>query len=634
MDDKYQILKQYFGYTAFRDGQERIIDGILKGEDVVGIMPTGAGKSLCFQIPAIMMEGITLVISPLISLMKDQVNALVQTGVKAAYINSSLSAAQLQRVMQNAVNGQYKIIYVAPERLLTDDFQSFVQKSIISMVTIDEAHCVSQWGQDFRPSYLLIEKFIEKLPDRPAVSAFTATATGEVRDDIMKLLKLNTPMVVSTGFDRKNLYFEVKHPKDKMAALLNILKNYDQKSGIIYCSTRKNVEEVCAVLRKADYSATRYHAGLSDQERKLNQEDFLYDRSPIMAATNAFGMGIDKSNVSFVIHYNMPKDIESYYQEAGRAGRDGEPADCILLYSGQDVITNQFFIEHGNENDVFDDETREILKCKERERLKVMTFYCHTNECLRSYILDYFGEKGAGFCGKCFNCNNNSELIDITIDSQKILSCVKRTRERYGVKTIIDTLRGSKAQKLIRLDLDKQSTYGIMRDTGEVKLRAIVNFLALNDYLHITNDEYPIVKLGAKANDILLKKNDLEMKIIKEQEKSNKQNYEDEAGRGFKGKSQRGRGKKSKILKDNISGNYADEQLFDQLRELRFKIAQEQGVPAFVVFSNATLTDMCVRLPETEEEMLEVNGVGQAKLERYGSQFLKVISDYLQLTAG
>ncbi|MFA7659657.1 MAG: RecQ family ATP-dependent DNA helicase, partial [Anaerovoracaceae bacterium] len=355
MSDKHRILKQYFGYTAFRDGQETIIDDILKGLNVVGIMPTGAGKSLCFQIPALMMEGITLVISPLISLMKDQVNALVQAGVKAAFLNSSLSPSQFQRVLRNAESGEYKIIYVAPERLLTEEFQNLVQKSKISMVTVDEAHCVSQWGQDFRPSYLLIEKFIEMLPIRPPVSAFTATATGEVREDIIRLLKLDNPTLVSTGFDRKNLYFEVKHPKDKMSTLLDLLKKYDQKSGIIYCSTRKNVEKVCDVLCEEGYGATRYHAGLSDQERKANQEDFLYDRSSIMAATNAFGMGIDKSNVSFVIHYNMPKDIESYYQEAGRAGRDGEPADCILLYSGQDVVTNQFLIENGNLNEALDE---------------------------------------------------------------------------------------------------------------------------------------------------------------------------------------------------------------------------------------------------------------------------------------
>ena len=609
MNDKYKVLKQYFGYTTFRDGQETIIDAILKGQDVVGIMPTGAGKSLCFQIPALMMEGIALVISPLISLMKDQVNGLIQAGVKAAYLNSSLSPAQLQRVMQNAISGQYKIIYVAPERLLTDDFQNFIKQSQISTITVDEAHCVSQWGQDFRPSYLLINEFIEMLPNRLSVSAFTATATPKVKDDIIELLKLDNPVMVSTGFDRENLYFEVQHPKDKISALLSILKKNRNKSGIVYCLTRKNVEEVCAALCKQGYEATRYHAGLSDKERKNNQEDFLYDRSPIMVATNAFGMGIDKSNVSFVVHYNMPKDIESYYQEAGRAGRDGEPADCILLYNGHDVITNQFLIENENENGTLDGEIHNLIKQNQRERLKVMTFYCHTSECLRAYILRYFGEHGTDYCGKCFNCNHNSEQIDVTIDAQKILSCVKRTRERYGVKTVIDTLRGCKTEKLIRLGLNEQSTYGIMSDTREDRLRAIIRFLVLNEYLYITNDEYPVAKLGTKANEILLEKKVLEMKIIKEQENKSKKS-------------------KSKKTKSKLGLNILDEELFDLLRELRSKIAQEQGVPAFVVFSNASLTDMCIGLPRTEDEFLEVNGVGQTKLDRYGEQFLKVIADY------
>ncbi|GAB1475633.1 hypothetical protein MASR2M70_04650 [Bacillota bacterium] len=562
-----------------------------------------------------------MVISPLISLMKDQVSALVEVGVKAAYINSSLSASQFRQVMQNAEDGKYKIIYVAPERLLTDEFQALVQKSTISMVTVDEAHCVSHWGQDFRPSYLLIEKFIGMLPVRPPVSAFTATATGQVREDIVKLLKLHSPTLVATGFDRKNLYFEVKHPRDKMSSLLEILKNHEKKSGIIYCSTRKNAEEVCDVLCGQGYEATRYHGGLPDEERKMNQEDFLYDRKPVMVATNAFGMGIDKSNVSFVVHYNMPKDIESYYQEAGRVGRDGEAADCILLYSGQDVITNQFLIDNGNQNEALDDESREILKRKDRERLKIMTFYCHSSQCLRSYILNYFGEKSADYCGTCFNCNNNSELVDITIDAQKILSCVKRTRERYGVKTIVDTLRGSKAEKIIRLGLDQQSTYGIMQDTREVKLRAIINFLVLSDYLHITDDEYPVVRLGVKADEILRHRSPLEMKIIKEKVKSD--HADAEAGKGAKEKSQKGSSRKNKLPQ------HLDEQLFEQLRELRFSIAQKQGVPAYIVFSNATLSDMCNRLPKTEKEMLEVSGVGEIKLERYGDQFLNAISVYL-----
>ncbi|MDF2632217.1 MAG: recQ 2, partial [Caproiciproducens sp.] len=494
MNDKYQILKQYFGYSDFRDGQETLIDAILKNSDAVGIMPTGAGKSLCFQVPALLMDGITLVISPLISLMKDQVNALTQAGVRAAYLNSSLSAGQYRRALSNACNGMYRIIYVAPERLMTDDFQNFVQQSTISMVTVDEAHCVSQWGQDFRPSYLQIPQFIETLPNRPILSAFTATATVEVRDDIIRMLKLQDPVVVSTGFNRENLYFEVQHPKDKTAALLHILENYTDKSGIVYCLTRKNVEEVCTALCEKGYQATRYHAGLPDEERKKNQEDFLYDQRTVMVATNAFGMGIDKSNVSFVIHYNMPKNIESYYQEAGRGGRDGEPAQCILLYSGQDVITNLYFIGHANENDALDDKTRELVQKKDRERLKSMTNYCQTNECLRTYILNYFGEYSASFCGNCYNCNHNFEKIDITTEAQKILSCVKRLGERYGVKMVVDTLRGCKTEKILRLRFNEQQSYGMMADVKEQRIREMINFLVINGYLSITNDEYPVVQ--------------------------------------------------------------------------------------------------------------------------------------------
>lgn len=402
--DKYGILKRYFGYDAFRDGQESLIDGMLAGRDVFGIMPTGAGKSICYQLPALMLRGITLVISPLISLMKDQVAALNQVGVYAAYLNSSLTQGQYFKALDFARKGKYKIIYVAPERLLTDSFLDFAVNADISCISVDEVHCVSQWGQDFRPGYLKIVDFIDRLPKRPVVGAFTATATKEVRDDVMRILKLNNPKIVTTGFDRKNLSFYVKHAKDKKAELLGILRKHYGESGIIYCITRKLVDEVYGMLSEHGVEVSRYHAGMTDEERCRNQEAFIYDRTHVMVATNAFGMGIDKPDVRFVIHYNMPKNMESYYQEAGRAGRDGEKADCYLLYSPQDVHTNQFFIENNRENEELSDTEREHVMEKDRERLKKMVFYCHTKYCYRKYMLNYFGEKADSFCGGCGNC--------------------------------------------------------------------------------------------------------------------------------------------------------------------------------------------------------------------------------------
>jgi ATP-dependent DNA helicase RecQ len=476
------LLKKYFGYDDFKNGQSEIIKQILDGRDVLAIMPTGAGKSICYQIPALVLDGVTIVISPLISQMKDQVTALSQAGISSAYINSTLTSDQYREVFRHAKSGAYKIIYVAPERLLVSEFVSLCQNIIISLIAVDEAHCVSQWGQDFRPSYLKITEFINKLPYRPALGAFTATATKEVKEDIKKILKLKNPFCMTTGFDRKNLFFGVRHPEIKHDELLRILHEHEGKSGIIYCSTRKYVESVCEALNEEGFSATRYHAGLSDEERQKNQDDFTYDRRQIIVATNAFGMGIDKSNVSYVIHYNMPKNIESYYQEAGRAGRDGEEADCILLFSEGDVRTNLFFIEKSDDNSDLDPKTRELVKIKDRERLKQMINYCKTSECLRAFILFYFGENSSSSCGNCSNCLTEFEEADITAEARKIMSCVARTGQRFGTKIIMDVLRGSRNDKILHMGLVNQSTYGIMSDFNEKKLRTLIDYLLSGRY--------------------------------------------------------------------------------------------------------------------------------------------------------
>lgn len=605
MLDKANVLKQYFGYDSFREGQEYLIDNILSGQDVLGVMPTGAGKSICFQVPAMVMKGITLVISPLISLMKDQVNALTQAGIKAAYLNSSLSPMQYSRALQNAIAGEYSIIYVAPERLLAEDFLSFATNAPIAMLTVDEAHCISQWGQDFRPSYVKIVEFIDSLPTRPVVSAFTATATGAVREDIINSLHLKNPTVLVTGFDRPNLYFEVQKPKNRLTALAEFLHDKAGKTGVVYCSTRKNVEAVCTRLNEDGFEATRYHAGLTDDERKQNQDDFIFDRAQIMVATNAFGMGIDKSNVSFVVHFNMPKNIESYYQEAGRAGRDGESAECILFYSGQDVRTNQFFIDNNRDTEFIDRETQQQVRQRESERLRQMTFYCFTNDCLREFILKYFGEKSANFCGNCSSCNTNFSTVDITIMAQKILSCISRTKEKFGVKLIIDMLRGSKNDKIQRLDLDKISTYNIMNDSSEKQIRDVISYLLLHDFLVSTNDEFPIIKLGARSGEVLFKKLTVEMKLAKEYEKPVKKE----------------RGK-------SVGSHAVDKELFNQLKQLRLKLAQEQNMPAYTIFSDSTLVDMCMKLPKNDDEFKDVSGVGNVKLERYGEAFMQAISEF------
>lgn len=605
INKKHDVLKDYFGFTSFRTGQEGLIDNILNGKDTLGIMPTGAGKSLCFQLPALIFEGITLVISPLISLMKDQVSSLNQNGISAAYINSSLNFTQYNKAIQNAKDGKYKIIYVAPERLETKEFIDFSVDADISMITVDEAHCVSQWGQDFRPSYLKIPEFIGKLKSRPVISAFTATATPHVREDIILKLGLNDPYVTTTGFDRKNLSFSVQKPKNKFFVLKEYVEKNKGKCGIIYCSTRKTVDILCSNLNDLGYATVSYHAGLTDEDRRKNQESFIYDRAKIMVATNAFGMGIDKSDISYIIHYNMPKNIESYYQEAGRAGRDGEPAECIILYGGKDVAINRLLIENSNGNENLDSETIESIKEKDRELLKIMTFYCHTNDCLRQYILNYFGEQSPNYCGNCSNCKTNFEEKDVTVEAQMIMSCIKRTGERFGAKMIIDILRGSKNQRVVRSGFDKISTYGLMSGVPENTVRDTINYLLLQEYLVVTNDEYPIIQLKQKAGEILFGNCRISMKVQKY--------YKDES-----------RVDKTKSKTDK-SDNNIDEELFERLRSLRSEIAKEQRMPAYIVFSDAALKDMCLRKPKSREEFLQVNGVGLVKLERYGDAFLEEI---------
>lgn len=609
MMNKYQVLKQVFGYDSFREGQEILIDSILAGRDTLGIMPTGAGKSICYQVPALMMDGITLVISPLISLMKDQVAALNQAGVHAAYLNSSLTMNQYYKALSLAGQGRYPIIYVAPERLTTAEFLEFAMHTKISMVAVDEAHCVSQWGQDFRPSYLKIVEFINRLPVRPVISAFTATATAAVRDDIIDILQLQDPTLSTTGFDRPNLSFAVQTPKDKYAAVKEYLEQHSGESGIIYCSTRKVVEEVCERLSLDGFPVTRYHAGLEDAERRENQDDFIYDRAPLMVATNAFGMGIDKSNVRFVIHYNMPKNMESYYQEAGRAGRDGEPSECILLYGGQDVITNQFFIENNTENQELDPLTRQIVQERDRERLRKMTFYCFTNECLRDYILRYFGEYGSNYCGNCSNCLTQFEEVDITETAAALAGCVQKCRQRYGVNVIIDTVRGANTAKIRQYHLEDNPHYGALAEVTVPRLRQIMNFLMLNGYLTVTSDEFATVKLTEKTAEILEGHGKVIMKMAKEQERTEKPD-------------------KKKKKKSGVSLGEREEKLFGLLRKLRAEIARKEGVPPYVVFSDKTLIHMSTVQPADSVEMLGVTGVGDYKLKKYGEPFLQCVAQF------
>ena len=611
MPTAQEILKQYFGYDSFRPGQDELVQAILSGRDTLGIMPTGAGKSICYQVPALALPGLTLVVSPLISLMKDQVGALNEAGVPAACINSAMFFEEMRDALYFAGRGQYKLLYVAPERLTAPFFLDFARRVPISMVTVDEAHCISQWGQDFRPSYLKILDFLAALPQRPLVSAFTATATAEVRDDIIRALGLEEPFVITTGFDRPNLYFAVEKPSSKPSALLAHLMQRRDKSGIVYCSTRKTVEEVCDMLLSRGLPATRYHAGLDPEERLANQDDFLYDRKTVMVATNAFGMGIDKSNVSFVIHYNMPKNMESYYQEAGRAGRDGEAADCILLYNGQDVRTAEFLIEHSHENEdeSMDEKTRRQLIERDMERLKQMTFYATTTDCLRRYILNYFGEKAPLCCGHCGNCDTNFEEVDATMDARKILSCVYRLDERrlhFGKTVVAAVLTGSKSEQINRFHLDTLSTYNIMHEQTAVRVRQLIDVLLERGLLTADPERYNALFLTQTGNALMRGRGELRIKLPREKKPETA-------------------ARRTEELAADV-----DEKLFEKLRTLRTKVAQRAGVPPYVVFSNATLADMAARQPKSEYELLGVRGVGEAKARRYGAEFVDCIRAYLE----
>lgn len=613
MPTAQDILKQYFGYDSFRPGQDKLVQSILSGRDTLGIMPTGAGKSICYQVPALLLSGLTLVISPLISLMKDQVGALNEAGVPAACVNSAMSAESMRDVLGYAAQGGYKLLYVAPERLTAPAFLSFAQRVPVSMVTVDEAHCISQWGQDFRPSYLKILDFLAALPARPLVSAFTATATEAVRDDIVRALGLRDPFALTTCFDRPNLYFAVERPPSKPNALLRLLATRTGKSGIVYCATRKTVDDVCDMLLAKGLPATRYHAGLSAEERQRNQEDFLYDVKPIMVATNAFGMGIDKSNVSFVIHYNMPKNMESYYQEAGRAGRDGEPADCILLYSGQDVHTAEFLIGHSHEagDSSVDPETRQALIERDRDRLRQMTFYATTDECLRRYILRYFGEQAPVSCGHCGNCDTVFEQVDATVDAQKILSCVYRMAERglhFGRGMAAAVLVGSQSEQIKKFRLDTLSTYGIMRGTSMARVRQLTDALIERGCLKADPDRYNALFLTASGNALMRGRDTFVLRLPREKKLETKATH-----------------RRAVPLEADV-----DESLFERLRTLRAALAQKAHVPPYVIFSNATLADMAARQPITKFELLTVRGVGEAKARRYGDAFLDAIKDYLR----
>lgn len=600
-----ELLKKHFGYENFRQGQEDIISHILNMEDCLGIMPTGAGKSICYQIPAMIFDGVTIVVSPLISLMKDQVDNLNQVGIPATFINSTLSSFDYAQTINNVLNNVYKIIYIAPERLATDSFLNLLKQLNVSMFAIDEAHCVSRWGHDFRPSYTEIANIILNLDTRPVVTAFTATATEIVKEDIIGLLHLQTPFTLTTGFDRPNLYFSVETPINRKQFLFDYIKNNQDKSGIIYCLTRKTVDSIYDDLLEFGIAVSKYHAGMSEKQRTSNQNDFVYDKTCVMVATNAFGMGIDKSNIRYVLHYNMPRDLESYYQEAGRSGRDEDNANCILLFNRSDIVTNKLLIEQGNPNQ---------NHSNEYEKLNDMVDYCNTDKCLRKYLLEYFGETpDFDECDNCGNCNSEIEVTDITTDSKKILSCIIRMNERFGMGLVTDVLKGSNSTKIRSLGFDSLSTYGLMKDYSKDTIKNIISFLISEGYIISTGDKYPILSLSASASDILFKNKSVFIKKkIEKISTSTNHNKTKNTNNNF-----------------SIENLQYDENLFALLKSVRMEIAKNLLVPPFIVCADISLKQMSTFFPLTVESLLKIHGIGAHKVEQYGEVFLNAISNYV-----
>lgn len=583
----HEVLENYYGYKEFRPGQEQVIESVLKGNDVLTIMATGSGKSICYQVPAMILEGVTIVISPLISLMKDQVDALKDMGIPCAYINSSLSTVAFNEVLQGIKEGKYKILYIAPERLDSNEFYSVVAGIKISQIAIDEAHCVSQWGHDFRSSYRRISGFIDRLSERPIITAFTATASKEVRQDVVKLLRLENPKIFITGFDRENLSISIIKSENKKKYLLKYIENNKEQSGIIYAATRKEVDNLYKDLSLKGYSVARYHAGLSDEERKVNQEEFIYDRIKIMVATNAFGMGIDKSNIRYVVHYNMPKNIEGYYQEIGRAGRDGEKSECLLLFAPGDIHTQKYLIEVGIENP--------DRKNNQYKALQQMVDFVYSNDCYRKYILNYFGETYDEDCGNCSNCLNQGDVVDKTVDSQKVLSCIYRMKRNFGATMLIDVLRGSKNKKVLEMNFQELSTYGIMKDYSAENLKTFINTLISHGYINQVEGAYPVLALNNRSMEVLRGQEQVLFKEFKIE------------------------------TKKSISN-----ELFDILKDIRFNMAKAAGIPPYIIFGDGTLREMSTKYPENKTEFLQISGVGEVKYSKYGEAFKAAIKKYVK----